>query len=66
MQLWEDFQRMGFPLRNLDDPHEQLCNQLNEYSSYLDTLAEYLLIQVPPISMGEVERGGGLSYSTLF
>jgi hypothetical protein len=66
MQLWEDFQRMGFPLRNLDDPHEQLCYHLNEYSSYLDTLAEYLLIQVPPISMGEVERGGGLSYSTLF
>ncbi len=66
MQIWDYLKKSGFPVKQVDDPYEELCGYLNDYSAYLDTLAEYLLMKVPTISMNEADRGGGMAYSSLF
>ncbi|MFM7318726.1 MAG: potassium channel family protein [bacterium] len=66
MRLWNDIKGMGFPLKEVKNPYEQLSHHLNDYSAYLDALAEYLLFRIPSLSLGEADRGGGMAYSTLF
>lgn len=50
IELWAYLGKLGFPLKNLEDPAEALANVLSRYEPNLQMLSDYLLMPLPSIS----------------